>query len=829
MKKHLKFIIISIVIFILAVLGFLFNPFKKGGSNLVLNKDQDYNVLVITLDTTRADGLGCYGNAAAQTPNMDSLAAQGVVFKNCYASVPITLPSHCSLFTGKQPIAHGIRNNSTYVLDKNEITLAEILQEKGYNTAAVLASFVLEAKFGLNQGFNIYDDSLDYKTAFTSAQNEIPADRVYAKFSQWFSTHYNSKFFCWLHFYDPHYPYNPPAQYLERFKEKPYLGEISFVDEYIGKIIEDLRSQQVLERTIIIITGDHGEAFGEHQEYGHSIFCYEENLKVPLIFYNPTIFPKGKAIHRRVQLIDVMPTLLELFNWKMPALMQGTSLLSFINAENTDKPDSLIYFESMHGKDFMNWAPLTGIIWDNFKYISLPRAELYDLIQDPQEKNNLYLQKRNTVVKNMDEKLRKYLLSQSGAGSSTRAQLTPTDKKRLESLGYITTTSSSNTTTAIMDPKEGIIFFNKINDAKHKISRGEVNEAETLLKQLMIDKPELKMTHLYDTLLMLFKSKKDQVQVEKCLQEAITAFPDLNDYKIQLAKCYAETGREAAAEKLCKEMLRGNSLDAQALVLLGSLMNKKGNPQEALTTLDHALKMEPSNIQYQIEYAETLLAAKRVPECTTIIDQIMKNNDFLNAVESLDLKVRVGVILLQMNQFNQVLALYPRSTTATPRDARILSQLGMAYAGLGNTQEALKSYEAALALDPKNDLALSSLGTFYLTQFRNTQNMEFQRTAVDYYTRAINANPKMVAAINGLAVAYSFVGDRQKAVQFWEKALQINPDFSNIYFNLGITYLKLGQKKNALKYLQQCKNRLYSSLSSQEQMQLDRLIMEASL
>jgi arylsulfatase A-like enzyme/Tfp pilus assembly protein PilF len=825
MKKHLKPIIVGIILAGLLVVVLLVNPFKKKSVLPVLKTGIDYNLLVITMDTTRADSLGCYGHAKAVTPNIDALAKEGVLFKNCYASVPITLPSHCSLFTGKLPIAHGVRNNGTYVLDKKEHTLAEYFNEKGYDTSAVIASFVLESKFGLNQGFNTYDDSLDYQTVFKNAKNEIPADLVYAKFNYWFNKNHHKKFFSWVHFYDPHYPYNPPGRFKEVFKEKPYIGEIAYVDHYIGKIIQDLKAKKILEKTIVIITGDHGEAFGEHKEFGHTIFCYEENLKSPLIFYNPGVFNGGKHIQRRVKLVDVMPSLLQLFGWEIPPAVQGESLLTLFNEKETDNSGSLVYFESMQGKEFMNWAPLTGIIFENYKYVSLPHPELYDLEKDPLERNNIYLQKKNHLAKTLDKKLREYMLQQAGSGEAKRRKLSAADKKKLESLGYISTSAGQGGKAA--DPKDGIVSFNEITKANRLVKTGQPDEAEQVFKRIMAEQPELKMTQLYDGLYALYRVKKDPVQLEKYLKKASTDFPGLNYYNVLLARFYSRSGNLEKAERLCKEILEQDAINTHAHVILGQLYYKKGIAEQAIASFQEAMKLEPLNEQIRMEYAELLLAAGRIRDVKETIEKILGNDVLMNAPESIDIKTRIGVVLLQMKEYDRVIALCNTILSSSKKSPQVYNQLGTAYFKKGDFQESLKAYKTALELDPKNALTLSLMGNFYLTLFQAKKDKDYHKWAVDYYSRAIDADPGMDMALNGLAVAYSYAGDQGKAVLFWGKALKVNPDFTDIYFHLGITYLEMGQKKNALKYLEQCKNRLYKRLSSQEQIQLDRLIMEA--
>jgi arylsulfatase A-like enzyme len=313
---------------------------------LVLGDHQkawDGNVLIITLDTTRADVLGCYGNQQVKTPHLDRLGRQGIRFENCYSPVPLTLPSHCTIFTGKYPIGHGVRNNGTFYLNDNHHTLTEIYQKKGYHTYAVISAFVLLSKFGLKQGFDVYDDSLDSYKIVNTFNSEITADAIYEKFSTWFTENWQQKFFAWIHFYDPHSPYQPPQQFFKkediRNKEALYRGEVSFMDVYIGKIMEDLEKKDILDKTLVVVVGDHGEAFGEHREYaGHSVFCYQENIRVPFFLFNPSIFKEPAVVRDRVSIADIMPTLLELSGLETDEGIQGKSLVSLLKEGHDPAP-----------------------------------------------------------------------------------------------------------------------------------------------------------------------------------------------------------------------------------------------------------------------------------------------------------------------------------------------------------------------------------------------------------------------------------------------------------------------------------------------------------
>ena len=275
-----------------AALGLLvyFLVFRPGKRQSGPSGPLPYNVLLITLDTTRADHLGCYGHEPARTPNLDGLAREGVRFARAYCPAPLTLPSHASIMTGLYPVAHGVRNNG-HDLPSGIGTLAEILKGRGYATGAFVSAFSVDSRFGIDRGFDVYDDTFLADSPFKTQNAERRAEETFARFSRWLETGGKDRFFGWVHFYDPHLPYDPPSPYKEEFGGDPYDGEIAYMDRYVGSVLDRLRELGVLERTIVVVAGDHGEGLGDKVEQGHGIFLYEETLRVPLIFHNPVLFP----------------------------------------------------------------------------------------------------------------------------------------------------------------------------------------------------------------------------------------------------------------------------------------------------------------------------------------------------------------------------------------------------------------------------------------------------------------------------------------------------------------------------------------------------------
>ncbi len=390
---------------------------------------KDWNVLLITLDTTRADRIGCYGYGKARTPNLDRLSQEGVKFENAYCQVPLTLPSHCTILTGTYPLYHGVRNNGNYKLSEKVETLAEVLRAKGWRTSAFIASFSLDSRFGLDQGFEVYDDDMGEERIKTFL-SERRAEKVYEEFRKWYRSKGEGKWFSWVHFYDPHLPYDPPEPWRSEIEDR-YDGEIAYMDEYVGRLVEEIKGEE--GKTLIVIVGDHGESLGEHGERDHGIFLYEVSMKVPFIMVAKNKFPKNKVIKSNVRLIDVVPTILDFLNLEKLEISHGESLLPYVLGRK--KKDLTFFMETVYPKESFNWAELKGVLEGEWKYIFVPREELYNIRMDPHEINNIFEKERKIAeqLKNLMVEMEKKYAS----GISGKRVLSREEEEKLRSLGYI--------------------------------------------------------------------------------------------------------------------------------------------------------------------------------------------------------------------------------------------------------------------------------------------------------------------------------------------------------------------------------------------------------
>ncbi|MBC8206186.1 MAG: sulfatase-like hydrolase/transferase [Kiritimatiellaeota bacterium] len=446
------------------------------------------NIILISMDTTRADHLSCYGYPKNTTPNIDAVAEQATRFEKALTPAPITLPAHSSMLTGLIPPAHGVHNNIGYQLAPSNITLAELLRENGFQTTAIVSAFVLDHKWGLAQGFDTYNDSFKEKSV-----NRFGAERKGDETTQialdWLDNKRDRKSFLFLHYYDPHVDYSPPEPFLTKFSDDPYAGEIAFTDHCIGQVIQKLKDLDLYDSTLLIITGDHGEMLGEHGEEEHSYFIYESAIRVPLIIKLPGQ-KEGITVSDPVGLIDIVPTICSLLKIDPPAGIQGQDLSPLLMGEVPDAYDRFIYSESL-GPVRIGVSSLMAISTDRWKYIQAPRPELYDLDADPGEEHNIVKQEPQRA-RILEDKLKEVLEQSVRTDPDSKIDLDPESIRRLESLGYIAGKAEGEIVFdgTKDDPKDFIHVFEQFNKALNLRDAGEYGKAEAILLDLIPERPD---------------------------------------------------------------------------------------------------------------------------------------------------------------------------------------------------------------------------------------------------------------------------------------------------------------------------------------------------
>ncbi len=593
--------------------------------------DGPLNLLLITVDTLRADRVGAYGHGSAATPAMDRLAAEGTRMDQALSHVPMTLPSHASMMTGRLPIHTGVRNNGTYVLSEDESTLAEHLSRQGYETGAALSAFVLLEKFGLAQGFSTYDDSLTQDEILRALDTEIPADQVLAKWRRWLKRHPPGPkpFFYWAHFYDPHLPYSPPEPFRSQLDE-PYDGEVAFVDSQIGEMLSDLERLGLLSSTLIVLTSDHGEAFGEHGEQGHGLTAYHHVLRVPLILSGPGV-DAGRVVGSRVGLVDLKPTVLELLALDPTTIsMDGTSFVPMIAGRAEDVPRR-VYFETLLGQEDRNWAPLTGLYSGDRKLISVPHPELYDLEHDPREERNLVSAERRTYHR-LDQELRDLLLGATGSGDGDRRELSDEDAQKLESLGYVS--SGERSRGAPLDPKDGLVLDARLREIDDLITQGRADDAESALSELRSKYADqvLPSFFLFEHRIAAHRQQVDSAI--EALARGAEALPGVYPLRYELAKFLIEQQRLDQAAEASRKLTESYPNLSQAWILLGRSL-EASDPDGATRAYRRARRLEPDNLALAERMVDFFAHRRDLESALTILDHLVSRGLYDDRPEGL--------------------------------------------------------------------------------------------------------------------------------------------------------------------------------------------------
>jgi len=619
----------------MAALLFLFGV-AGCGDPIENSGNKQYNVLLVTVDTLRADHVGAYGCDAAATPNMDRLASEGILFEKAYSPCPLTLPSHISIMTGAYPFAHGARNNGVYSARKQLTTLAEALESRGYRTGAVIGAFVLDSMFGLDQGFEEYDDAIVYgRKGGSLAIPERKADEVTQRAIAFLGRQEKSPFFLWVHYFDPHSLYQPPEPFAGRYAENPYDGEIAYVDEQLGLLLKVLKMKGHTPNTLVVVTSDHGESLYEHGEETHGIFVYDSTLHVPLIVSNPVLFPRQKSIDTPVSLVDIMPTVLDILNIEPEGMVHGfagRSLVPLVTGEAASVHDH-IYFETLLPYFDLGWAGLRGVRAGRFKYIASPEPELFNTADDPVEMKNLYEEGKAEGGK-LHAVLMKLLHgsaleSRNGReGSGAGMGVDDDVQEKLSALGYASGAEHNGIegdpfsgpdpksriwVQAELDRATRMFQGEKYNEAMPALERlyeeepgnpdvvtalaviserlGRLNDAEQYYKRLLNIRPD-SATAMHNLALVYDRQGRTEDAFEG-LEKTLEMDPEHADACFNLAVIYAGRGEQDMAEKLWMRAATIQPNYVLALFNLGSLYANRGDYEAAVEWFEKALEKDP--------------------------------------------------------------------------------------------------------------------------------------------------------------------------------------------------------------------------------------------
>ncbi len=638
--------------------------------------------LLITVDTLRADALGYSGNTRAATANIDRLAAQGRAFLGAHAHNVMTLPSHANILTGRYPYEHGVRDNDGFRLDPRTPTLATLLRSAGYSTAAVIGAFPLDARFGLDRGFETYDErypqganEYDFRVA------ERPASEVVALARRWWSDNAGRPRFLFVHLYDCHSPHVPPANLAARYASDPYSGEVAGVDEALGPLFEDVRASSA--PVLLILTSDHGEALGDHGETTHGLFAYEATLHVPLVLWGPGLVTPGRDASLRRH-VDILPTVLEAARLPAPPGLPGRSLL------RPGEPEATCYFESLSASFSRGWAPLFGVIRGSEKFIDLPIPELYDLREDPQEKANRFEERPETA-----RSLARALPALRPAAPAAESAETV---RRLAGLGYLSGGAKLRAAYGPGDdPKRLVDLDRQMQEIVGLYQQGKLPEALRLARSVMKLRPTMPV--LYEFLSYLEDQDGQSSRAIAVLEEARRRGYLEERLATRLGLLYGQFGQPRRALAVL-EPLRG-SANPDVWNAIGIARADAGEPERAVEAFEQALRIDPKNaVAWQ----------------------------------------NIGLTRVHANRPQEALAAFDRAFALNERLPRAWNGRGAALEELGRHGEALESWKRALELDPQQFEALLNIGIVAMEQ----GNRDLARKALTRF--ATTAPPALFAA-----------------------------------------------------------------------------------
>jgi len=652
------------------------------------------NLLLITIDTCRADHLGCYGFGLARTPAIDALAADGVRCTNAVTTAPITLPAHSSIMTGLLPPAHGVRDNGGYQLGDAYVTLAEVLKDRGYQTGAFVSAVVLARRYNLTQGFDVYNDDLwaeDEPKLFMIRDRPAPrtADKAVAWLRTW-ALNAKTPFFLWVHFFDPHQPYE--SRYKERhLLPTAYDAEIAQADEGVGAIAGFLAEDGLVGSSVVALTADHGESLGEHGEKTHAIFVYDATVQVPLILRYPAALPRGKTYDGPVRCIDIMPTALTLLGAGPAPPIQGIDLLPAFRGD-VPPPSLPQYSESLLSEVGFGMAPLYAIRRDGKKWIRAPRPELYELTTDPRELKNQFSQV-NDETKSLDTALQGILDDAARyAHGSSRVSLDRETLETLRALGYLAPDKQSAAAPG-MDPKDGLALYSKLEDARHAAQRQDYPASERLLREILTAAPNHLTAH--NVLGLVLTRMGRYAEAESEYHASLAIDPSQGNVNHLLGVLAVRQGKLDEAAAQCRKALELSPNLVESMVVLGFIAMQQDKQDEAEQWYKRAIVAEPEMPRAQLAYADLFFLRENYREALTYYRNVITATP-----NHFGATIQAGLCAQRVQAYPEAEKLFLRARDLRPDSWVPVYDLGCLKAEQGEVEAALGFLTAAVEKAP---------------------------------------------------------------------------------------------------------------------------------
>ncbi|HLY20485.1 MAG TPA: sulfatase-like hydrolase/transferase [Bryobacteraceae bacterium] len=609
------------------------------------------NLVVVTIDTLRPDHLHCYGYSRIETPNLDGIARDGVLFENAVTQTPLTPPSHASIFTGLNPPAHHVRDTGGFVLQPSTTTLATILQRQGWDTAAFISSAVLKKLFGFNQGFAVYDDQMPKpgKGHQFDEDAERRAGETVDHAVRWLGTQSGKPYFLWVHVYDPHAPYQPPAPFRDQYRDRLYDGEIAYADHELGRLFDAVRKKSP-GNTLIAVLSDHGESLGEHGEYTHGVFLYDATLRIVFLLSGPGV-PAGARIRPQARAIDFLPTILALMGSQPPTAVQGASLTPGFAGKDSA---TLSYAETLYPKINMGWAELRALRTAQWKYIRAPKAELYDLSQDPGETHNV-IQGHEPEVRRFEARLNSVI----GTGGVEKVTTSVVDERtlsQLKSLGYVSgfVSRSYDLKGEGIDPKDRTDVL-KLLETVEGGGLPLPRRIEMLRKALAEDAAD---PHIY----------------------------------YELGAAYERAGRSADAMKLYRSAIANGIQSGRLHSRLADLLVRAGQKDEAIPEYEKAAQFNPADLQSQANLATAYMEKGRLGDAERVYKWTLSIDPGYGTAYN-----GLGVIAIQRQDTAAARGYFEKAVQLDPELADADLNLGLIYKMAGDRTRARECFQAFLA------------------------------------------------------------------------------------------------------------------------------------
>ena len=768
-----------IIVFLLAAAGWGVWLVWQRGQSLAIR-----NVILISIDTCRADRLSCYGYPLNTTPQIDAIAQEGVLFEKVISPVATTLPAHGSMLTGTIPPYHGVHDNIGDILGDSSVTLAEMLKENGFATAAFVSTRVLDSEVGIKQGFDLYDDDLGDERNATGLVERI-AEKTNAPALNWLEQHHKEEFFLFLHYYDPHFPYEPPEAFESKMRaaftdakldlDEPqkervdiairYAAEIAYVDHGIGQVVEKLKRLGLYESALIIVTADHGESLYEHKEITHAYYTYQSTIAVPLIVKLPG-GPQDRRIAERVGLVDIVPTVCSLLDIAPPAVLHGKDLSEHFSLSDAALPERSLYAESFLPMQYL-CNPLVAVVNNRYKYIHTNAPELYDLDTDPDELDNV-IKEHPKRARRMFGQLKDILLDAHQEQDSSQQTVSAERLAQLESLGYVSggqQTVSYEFDPSKADAKSRIDYHLDLDKGIYLKTNKQVDQAKAVFRRLIAEQPQLSIGYL-----KLAALAKEQGNIKECAslyQKIIELRPNYVTAYYELGQAYVSLGEPDRAIAVYHKGLEVDKNDLSLISSLADAYYTQRNFEKAAVYYQAAVNLKPDFVDVNLLLGSAFFKLGRIDSAITQFRRVLDLDQ-----KSFAATHALANIYYRQKDLDRAVATYKNALELQPDSIEVMGKLAQISVQTDQVSSAVLYYHAILEVDDSHLRALNDLAWIQATS--GDSNIRDPENAVLLAKKACEISDyKLPAVLGTLAAAYAASDQFDQAVATAEKALEL--------------------------------------------------------